>query len=148
MLKLSVLHPQILAALGRAGHLAKVLISDGNYPHSTKPNPSATVVWANFIPGVVDGATVLKMVADLVPIEKVEVMAPERTGMYAMKNDPPIWKQFRKILKDHSDFRGELTQLDKPAFNVVARQEDVCLVIATGETEIFANVIVTIGVVR
>ena len=39
MLKLPVLHPEILSALASAGHLAKVLISDGNYPHNTKPNP-------------------------------------------------------------------------------------------------------------
>jgi L-fucose mutarotase len=148
MLKLSVLHPEILAALGRAGHLAKILISDGNYPHNTKPHPAAPIVWANFIPGVLDACTVLKIVAELVPIEKVEVMAPERTGAYAMSHDPPIWNEFRKILKERSDFKGELTQLDKPGFNAVARQEDLCLVIATAETQIFANILVTIGVVR
>jgi L-fucose mutarotase len=148
MLKLSVLHPEILAALGRAGHLGKVLITDGNYPHNTKPNPRAPIVWANFTPGVLDAATVLKIVADLVPIEAVEVMAPARTGMYAMANDPPIWNKFRTILKQHSDFNGELTELDKPDFNAVARSEDLCLVIATAETEIYANVMVTIGVVR
>jgi L-fucose mutarotase len=148
MLKLSTLHPEILAALGRAGHLAKVLISDGNYPHNTKPNPRASIVWANFVPGILDACTILKIVADLVPIEKVEVMAPQRTGAYAMAHDPPIWNAFRRILKERSDFSGELTQLDKPEFNAVARQEDLCLVIATAETEIFANVMVTIGVVR
>jgi L-fucose mutarotase len=52
MLKLPVLHPEILSALGSAGHLATVLISDGNYPHNTKPNPRAKIVWANFVPGV------------------------------------------------------------------------------------------------
>jgi L-fucose mutarotase len=148
MLKLSVLHPEILSALGRAGHLGKVLISDGNYPHNTKPNPAAKIVWANFIPGVLDAATVLKMLVELVPIEKVEVMAPAKTGMYAMANDPPIWNEFRKILKERSDFAGELTELDKPEFNAQARGEDLCLVIATAETQIYANVMVTIGVVR
>ena len=65
-----------------------------------------------------------------------------------MANDPPIWNDFRKILKERSDFAGELTELDKPAFNQVARGEDLCLVIATAETQIYANVMVTIGVVR
>jgi L-fucose mutarotase len=104
-------------------------------------------VWANFVPGVLDACTVLRIVADLVPIEKVEVMAPARDGMYAMAHDPPIWKKFRAILKERSDFKGELTELSKPDFNVVARGEDLCLVIATAETEIYANVMVTIGVV-
>ena len=41
MLKTPILHPQILAALGRAGHSSKILIADGNYPFHTKRGPSA-----------------------------------------------------------------------------------------------------------
>jgi len=148
MLKKYVLHPEILAALASAGHLAKVLISDGNYPHNTKPHPRARVIYANFVPGVVDAVTVLKMVADLVPIEKVEVMAPERTGPYAMASDPPIWTDFRKVLAEMSDYKGVLVELTKPQFNQAAQVEDLCLVIATAETQIFANALITIGVVR
>jgi L-fucose mutarotase len=148
MLKIPVLHPEILAALGSAGHLGKILISDGNYPHNTKPNPTAPIVWANFTPGVLDAVTVLKMICDLVPIEKVEVMEPARTGMYAMQEDPPIWADFRKILAERSDFNGDLTPLQKPPFNEQCQTEDLCLVIATGETQIYANILITIGVVR
>jgi L-fucose mutarotase len=148
MLKLPLLHPQILAALASAGHLAKVLISDGNYPHNTKANPRAGIVWANFTPGVVDAVTILRLVAGMVPIEMVEVMAPEKTGAYAMSQDPPIWEDFRRVLREQSDFRGELTPLSKPQFQAQAKSEDVCLVIATAETQIYANVLVTIGVVR
>jgi L-fucose mutarotase len=45
-------HPQILAALARAGHGSKVLISDGNYPHSTAKGPNAEVVYLNLSPGI------------------------------------------------------------------------------------------------
>jgi L-fucose mutarotase len=148
MLKLPVLHPEILAALGSAGHLAKVLISDGNYPHNTKPNPRAKIVWANFVPGVVSATTALEMICDLVPIEKAEVMAPDKTGDYAMKDDPPIWAEFRQILKARSDFAGDLTPLFKPPFNEQARSDDLCLVIATAEQRIWSNILLTIGVVR
>jgi L-fucose mutarotase len=148
MLKISVLHPEILAALAGAGHLAKVLISDGNFPHSTRPNPRARLVYANFAPGVVDAGTLLKMICDLVPVEAAEVMAPERSGAYAMHSDPPIWTQFRQILAQHSDFRGELEQLDKPQFVKAAGEQDVCLVIASAEQQIFANILITIGVGR
>jgi len=148
MLKLSVLHPEILSALSSAGHLAKVLISDGNYPHNTKPNPRAKIVWANFVPGVVSATTALQMVCDLVPIEAVAVMAPDKTGEYAMAEDPPIWAEFRQILKSRSDFRGEFTPLFKPQFNEQARSEDLCLIIATAEKRIWSNILLTIGVVR
>ena len=147
MLKIPVLHPEILAALGSAGHLGKVLISDGNYPHNTRPNPRAKIVWANFIPGIVDAVTALKIVARLVPIEAVDVMEPERSGAYAMANDPPIWADFRKVLAEESDCRV-INPWQKPEFNERARGDDVCLIIATAEIQIFANILVTIGVVR
>ena len=41
MLKTPILHPQILNALGRAGHSSKILIADGNYPFHTKRGPNA-----------------------------------------------------------------------------------------------------------
>lgn len=147
MLKFPLIHPEILAALGSAGHLAKVLISDANYPHSTRANPTAKRVWANFAPGVVDGVTLLKLISAAVPIEAVHLMEPERTGAYAMHDDPPIWGDYRAALKA-SGFVGNVHAVQKPQFNDLAKSDDLCLVIASGETQIFANVLLTIGVVQ
>lgn len=148
MLKTPVLHPEILAALGSAGHLSTILISDGNYPHVNRANPSAKIVWGNFVPGILDAVTALRMVCDLVPIEAMAVMEPHKSGEFALPGDPPIWEAFRKTLKERSNFRGELLQLQKPQFNQQAMSPDLCLVIATAETQIWANCLVTIGVVR
>jgi L-fucose mutarotase len=148
MLKTSVLHPEILRALGAAGHLSKVLISDGNYPHSTRSNPAAKIVWANFMPGVIDAVTALKIICEVVPVEAVAVMEPARTGLYAMATDPPIWADFRQVLKERAGFTEDFQPLQKPEFNQLANSPDLCLVIATAETRIWANCIVTIGVVR
>jgi L-fucose mutarotase len=148
MLKTAALHPEILAALGRAGHLSTVLISDGNYPHATKPNPRAPIVWANFRPGLLGVVEVLEMLCDLVPIETATVMEPERTGAYAMSQEPPIWSDFRRVLRERAGFTEPLTPLQKPQFHALAAAEDVALVIATAETQIFANLLLTIGVVR
>jgi len=148
MLRTSVLHPEILAALGGAGHSGKILISDGNYPHGTRANPRAKIVWANFVPGIVDAVTALKMVCDLVPVEAVEVMEPARTGLHAMTGDPPIWEAFRKVLKERANFTEAFIPLQKPEFNRQAMSVDLCLVIATAETQIWANCLITIGVVK
>jgi L-fucose mutarotase len=148
MLKLPVLHPEILRALGSAGHLATVLITDGNYPHNTRVNPRAPIVFANFVPGVITATTALQMVCDTVPIEAAAVMAPDKTGEYAMAEDPPIWAEFRQVLKTRAGFSADLQKLHKPQFNAKAREEDLCLVIATAEQRIWSNIIVTIGVVR
>jgi L-fucose mutarotase len=41
MLKSHLIHPEILEALGRAGHSSKILIADGNYPYVTQLGPNS-----------------------------------------------------------------------------------------------------------
>src|SRR3954447_4005536 len=91
MLKTPILHPQILAALARAGHSSKILISDGNYPHATKRGPNCDVVYLNLSPGQLLATDVLSTLLTAIPIEKAEVMDYARTGPYALPADPPIW---------------------------------------------------------
>ena len=66
MLKGKLLHPQILDALGRAGHLSKVLIADGNYPFSTRLGPRAAAVYLNLSPGRVNCVETLEALRDRV----------------------------------------------------------------------------------
>ena len=71
MLKHQLIHPRINAILGRAGHHAKVLIADGNYPASTKRGPHAEVVCLNLAPGIVTVAQALRAVLSAVPVDQV-----------------------------------------------------------------------------
>lgn len=135
MLRGRLLHPQILGALGRAGHSAKVLIADGNYPTSTKRPPGAALVSLNLSPGVVDCVQVLAAVASAIPIEAAGVMRPE-------EGEPEIWEKFRTVLSG-----VDLEPLDRFAFYEAASSDDVALVIATGEQRLYANILLTIGVV-
>jgi L-fucose mutarotase len=146
MLKTPILHPQILHALGRAGHSSKILIADGNYPHYTKRGPNAEVVYLNFQPGMLNVTDVLAGIANCVPIELAEVMEPLRTGAYAMKNDPPVFEDFRRILKARNAAL-DLTRLERLAFYEAAGSKDVTLSIATGDQRMYANILLTIGVV-
>src|SRR5689334_2121568 len=109
MLKGQLIHPQIIAALGRGGHSSKVLISDGNYPHWTKKGPNAEVVFLNLAPGLVGVTDVLKALLSTVMVEKAEVMEPMKTGPTSMKDDPAIWNEFRQILHEG----GADIELDK-----------------------------------
>ena len=68
MLKTPILHPQILQALGQAGHSSKILIADGNYPFATKRGPNAQMVYLNFSPGQMSVTDVLVVIANTVPI--------------------------------------------------------------------------------
>lgn len=136
MLTTNLIHPEILYALGAAGHGSKVLISDGNYPHATKSNPGGEKVYLNLAPGLLTVTDVLRVIATTIPVEAVEVMAT------ADGSEPPIWSEFRDILPGH-----ELQSLERFAFYDAASAPDVALTVATGEQRIYANVLLTIGVV-
>ena len=136
MLKTTLLHPEILYALGSAGHGAGVLISDGNYPHTTGSNPAARRVFLNLAPGLLTVTDVLRVIAGAIPVEAAHVMAT------ADGSQPPIWDEFRALLPGNT-----LEPIERFAFYNTARQPDVALVIATGEQRIYANILLTVGVV-
>jgi L-fucose mutarotase len=136
MLKYQLLHPEILAALGAAGHGSRVLIADGNYPVATKSHPSARRVYLNLAPDLLRATDVLSVLADAIPLEAAHVMVPE-TG-----DEPAIFAEFRALLPDL-----ELYALGRFVFYDTACSPDLALVIATGERRIYANILLTIGVV-
>jgi L-fucose mutarotase len=146
MLKFPILHPQILGALGRAGHSSKILIADGNYPFHTKRGPNAELVFLNFAPGQLNVTDVLIGLCNAVPIEFAEVMMPTATGAHAMKNDPPVFEEFRRTLKARNAAL-DLTRLERLAFYEAAGSKEVALTIATGDQRLYANILLTIGVV-
>ena len=147
MLRTRLLHPEILSALGRAGHGSKVLIADGNYPFSTKLGPRAELVSLNLMPGVVGCVPVLEALVGAIPIEKAEVMQYATSGPTALTAEPPVWADYRRILAE-AGFDGPLDPIERFAYYGAASSDDVALTIATAETAIYANLLLTIGVVR
>lgn len=136
MLKTPLLHPEILEALAGSGHGGRVLIADGNYPFNTRANPAARRVYLNFTPGTLNAVQVLAAIAAAIPVERADVMVP------ADGSEPPIFAEFRPLLPGM-----KLHTNDRFAFYDLARDPDCCLVIATGEQRIYANILLTIGVV-
>ena len=137
MLKTRLLHPHLLAALAHAGHGSKVLIADGNYPFGTGGNPAAERVYLNLAPGLLTATAVLEVLVASVPLEAAEVMLPAQGG------EPPIFAEFRELLGP----KLPLEPLGRFEFYDAARGRDTAVVIATGEQRIYANVLLTLGVV-
>lgn len=136
MLTTQLLHPEILEALGGSGHGGKVLIADGNYPFNTRANPAAKRAYLNFTHGKLNAVEVLEVLVGAIPIEAADVMTPD-SG-----DEPSIFADFRRLLP-----KLELKKNGRFAFYDLARDPDCCLVIATGEQRIYANILLTIGVV-
>src|SRR5271163_2404644 len=100
MLRHKLIHPKINEVLGRAGHHARVLIADGNYPASSAIGPHAELVSLNLMPGVVTCTQVLEAILSAIPIEAANTMGYERAGPYALTEDPPVWAEYRQAIKD------------------------------------------------
>ena len=147
MLKTSLIHPDILRALGRAGHGSQILIADGNYPAGTTLGPNAELVSLNLAPGIVNGTQALEAVASAVPIEAAAVMQTLKKGPHAMPEPPPIWAEFSAILAA-AGFTDGLQEIERFAFYQAGRGPDVALSIATAEQRTYANILLTIGVVQ
>ena len=145
MLKHQLLHPQINAILGRAGHHAKILIADGNYPASSKKGPHAEIVSLNLAPGIVTCAQVLAALLSAIPIEAANTMMYETTGPYALKYDPPVWDDFRKVLVG-AGVGIQLQPIEKWDFYEAVETPDHVLTIQTADQQRFANLLLTIGV--
>lgn len=145
MLKGKLLHPEILSVLGRCGHGARILIADGNFPFESKTNPAAARVFLNLAPGLVGCTDVLSALCSVITVESALVMSPPACGDYAVSR-PGIWDRFQEILTDASN-GCSLTSVGRFTFYDCCRSDDVTLVIATGEQRIFANLLLTIGVV-
>lgn len=150
MLKGKLLHPQIIGGLGRAGHGSKILIADGNYPFSTRCGPHAELVFLNLAPGLLPVTDVLSAILASVEIEAAAVMQPAKSGPYALKSDPDIFADFTRMLGGGLGAKSgiKLDRLERFKFYEEASSPDVCMTIATGEQRIYANLLLTIGVVR
>ncbi len=133
-----MIHPQLLRALAGAGHGAKVLIADSNYPHETWANPRSTVVFLNLAPGLINAMDVLEVLKKTISIEAAAIMLPaEEDGQI----DIPIHEEFRAALPGI-----EVSEIRRWDFYPEAGSVDVAVVIATGEARIYANLLLTIGV--
>ncbi len=145
MLKHTLIHPEIAAILARAGHHATVLIADGNYPASSKKGPNATVISLNLMPGVVSSSQVLQAVLSAVPVDAIRAMQPETAGPYALDGDPPVWAEYREIVR-RAGSEVPLQTIEKWAFYEAVASPDHVLTVQTGDQQRFANLLLSIGV--
>ena len=137
MLKSPIIHPTIMEALGRSGHFAQVVIADGNLPVGAMSGPNSTTVHLNFKPGLLDALTVLEGILEVCPVQGAIVMEKPAEA------NAEIHDAYKKLL-------GDVTwdEMERWAFYDKIRDQNTTLIIQTGEQRRFANLILTVGVVK
>ena len=144
MLKTQLLHPEILRIVARAGHHSKILIADGNYPASTKRGPNAELVCLQLTPGVPTVAQVLRALLSALPIDHVNTMGIPDDDPYAQKGEPPVWAEYRQVLRQ-ARVKLKLEPILKWDFYKAVESPDHVLTIQTGDQALWANVLLTMG---
>lgn len=145
MLKHQLIHPKINEVLGRAGHHAKILIADGNYPASTKKGPNAELVCLNLAPGVVNCTQVLRAILSAVPIDGVHTMMYTADDPYTLNEDPPVWDEYREVIRE-AGLALKLEPIPKWDFYKAVETPDHILTIQTADQQRFANLLLLMGV--
>lgn len=137
----SILTPELLKVLMEMGHGDRIVIGDGNFPHASIAKDSILVR--------LDGhgaAEVLDAILALLPLDTY-VDAPVNL-MEVVPGDPvetPIWGEFEKIVEKHQP-GTKIGHIERFKFYEEARK--CYAVISTGETALYANVILQKGVVK
>lgn len=121
--------------LALCGHGDKILIADGNYPLDARTG-AADKVYLGISNGLPTVTQVLEALNGVVAFEKAEVMLP------GDGSTPEIFGEFNELLGGM-----ELEGLGRYEFYDACCEDVVRLAISTGEKRVFANILLTIGVV-
>ncbi|MCT1760076.1 RbsD/FucU family protein [Micrococcus luteus] len=143
MIRGGLLHPELLSALAAAGHGTKVLIADALFPQDTAVRPGARRVFLNLTPGTVSAREILRAVAVTVDLEAAVSMSDADGG------DSPSVLEMREDLADYRHGGGQevaLSSMERFAFYEATAAEDVSMVVVSGETRPYSNLLLTIGV--
>ena len=137
-----LISPELLKSLCEMGHGDELVIADGNFP-SESVGKNAVVVRA-------DGhgtAEILDAVLKLIPLDTYTEKPVAL--MEVVKGDscpaPEIWKTYEKLLSKHEPENHDTEMMERFAF--YERAKGAYLIIATGETAIYANILLKKGVV-
>ena len=141
----SILSPELLKVLCEMGHSDRICIGDGNFPAETMgKNAIVLRCDGHGVPEILDAIlTVFPLDAYVEkPVTLMELMDCDK-GKIAT----PIWDEYKAIVKKH-DERGEAAvgNIDRFAFYDEAKR--CYAIIATGESAVYANVILQKGVVK
>ncbi|NCC63460.1 MAG: L-fucose mutarotase [Spirochaetia bacterium] len=134
----SILSPELLKILMEMGHGDELVISDGNYP-SASMNERVVRLDGH------QAVDVLEAVLQLFPLDTYAENAFLMEKVSGDTVETPIWEQFREIAEAKDPAFKGFGMLERYAF--YERSKSAYAIIATGETALYANVILKKGVV-
>ncbi len=137
-----ILSPELLKVLCEMGHSDRLVIADGNFPAESMGKDAIVIRCdGHGVPELLDAILTVFPLDTYVekPVNLMEVMKGDTV-------ETPIWDTYKEIVGKHDD-RGEAAvgNIERFAFYEEARK--AYAIIATGETALYANIMLQKGVV-
>lgn len=134
----AIIPPELLKILDEMGHGDEIVIGDGNFPAASNAKRLVRCD-GHGVPELLDAVLQLLPLDTYVesPVMLMQVTPGDNV-------DPVIWKDYRKIVDKHQD-KIAFSEIERFAFYERAR--DAYAIVATGESALYANVILKKGVV-
>ena len=138
----SILSPELLKVLCEMGHSDTIVIADGNFPSETM-GKDAIVIRA-------DGHGVPELLEAILKVFPLDTYVESPVSLMQVmpgdKVETPIWDVYKEIVSKE-DARGEKAFCEVERFEFYERAKKAYAIIATGETAIYANIMLQKGVV-
>ena len=134
----SILSPELLKILMEMGHGDEIVIGDGNFPAQSMGRRIVRLD-GHGVPEILDA------VMALFPLDQFVEKPVALMAVPDSEPEPPIWQKYREIVGKHEklpDF--ELVE----RFSFYDRATMAYAIVATGESAIYANVILKKGVIQ
>jgi L-fucose mutarotase len=132
-----ILSPDLLKIMMEMGHGDEIVIADGNFPSESI---GQRVVRA-------DGHGVPEILRAMLELFPLDTYAQPVFLMAKVPGDEtpvPIWNEYENIIEAHTDAKVEFIE----RFAFYERAKKAYCVVATGESAIYANIILKKGVVK
>ena len=135
----SILSPELLKVLQEMGHGDDIVIVDANFPAATCAQRLVRADGHN-LPEVLDA------VMQLLPLDTFsEYQAGLMEVVPGDTTVPAIWDTIKETIAKHETFDVKYEFIDR--FEYYERTKNAFAVVATGETALYANVILKKGVI-
>ena len=134
----SILSPELLKILMEMGHGDELVIADGNFPAASSAQRLVRAD-GHGVPEILDAILKLYPLDTYVdaPVSLMEVVAGDTVPT------PAIWGTYKEIVSKHSD--AKIEHLER--FEFYEKAKTAYAIVATGESAIYANVIIKKGIV-
>ena len=142
----SILSPELLKVLCEMGHSDRICIGDGNFPGASMAKAKNAIFLRADGHGVPE---ILDAILQVFPLDTyVEQPAILMEKMDCDKDlHIPVWDEYKKVVAKH-DERGESAVGAYERFEFYEQAKDCYCILQTGETAIYANIILQKGVIK